>query len=229
MNKTIKRQGRKGVTRTLAVAIGLSAMAYSAPAFADVDIQFSDQLATYMGDIDRAEKDHEKVFRKYRVESSSYGLKPRAGVNKSRRSQIEWANERLFPNVDDYNVEALFTAMLDRGLKAADPNFAGKLVVSINKMRISDFPVAVIRLSHRSQISGTVKVYDASGKLVADHKVTTSLHPKRLAAAIYKGPDYAYAPLAQSTRVGPLAAQFTEKVLETLYPKYDAPGPVIIN
>ena len=45
----------------------------------------------------------------------------------------------------------------------------------------------------------------------------------------YHGPDYAYRAAALSTRVGPIAAEFTEKVLTTLYPEYDAPGLVVIE
>ncbi|MCJ9427943.1 hypothetical protein [Kordiimonas marina] len=229
MGRTLALRANWRTALMLSLVMGLSGMALSSPASAEVQVEFVGYLARYMGDISRIDARREKSFRQYRSERSAGDVPVITKRPPDRTDKTDWANERLFPNLADYNVPDLFMKMLERGLKAADPGFKGKLVVSIDKMKIGDFSVAVIRASRRTQMAATVSLYDANGKLVKRQRVVTSLHPKHWGLGPYAGPDYAYAPGAFNTRVGPLAAQFTEAVLETLYPKYDAPGPISVR
>lgn len=207
---------------------GLAAGLLAVPAMADVEVVFSDFLNAKMDRITAIEEEREAVFRDYRTEGTRTGLPPSARLNRSRFPGTEWANERLFPDVKGYNVPALFKAMMERGIREADPGFDGAVTLEIEKLRIENFSLAVIS-SRNTQVSGKVIVHDAHGNLVAEHKIWSSLVPEYSASQTYNGPNYAYRTAAMSSRIGPAAAEFTEKALEKLYPGYDAPGLVIVD
>ena len=202
--------------------------AIAAPAYADVDVQFEGYVADKMDRITSIERSREEVFREFRTEGSRTQVKPRDKLNVSYYAGTEWGNERIFPNYDDYNVPGLIKGMMERGMKEADPGFTGTVQVTIDKLRIKDFSLAVIS-SSTTQMSGTVKVLDAAGNVTAEHDIWAGIVPEYSVSNNYTGPGYAYTGSAVNTRVGPIAAEFTEKALETLYPDYDAPGLVILS
>ncbi len=215
-------------SRTLAVAGCFLTLGFALPAHADVDVQFEGYVADKMNRITAIDRNREDVFRNYRTEGSRGQVDPRDKLNVSYFAGTEWGNERVFPSYDDYNVPDLIKEMMVRGIKEADPDFNGTVQVTIDKLRIKDFSLAVIS-SSTTQMSGTVKVLDAAGNVTSEHDIWSGIVPEYSASNRYKGRNYAYVGSAVATRVGPIAAEFTEKALETLYPEYDAPGLVIVS
>lgn len=207
--------------RMLAACCIASAVSLTAPAAADVQVEFSGSLADYVGQISSIDRNREEVFREFRKEGTVNQLK-----TKATNGNTEWGNERVIPDLAAYDVPKLIQGMMERGIKAADPEFAGKVVVTVDKLRIKKFPLATIS-SHSTRMSGHVKVLDAAGNLVAEHDISTLIVPTYTTTS-YKGPDYAYLAGALDTRVGPIAAEFTEKALEKMYPGYDAPGAIVV-
>ncbi|SDE07118.1 hypothetical protein SAMN04488071_1993 [Kordiimonas lacus] len=212
----------------LAAALGAALMVPAAAAQADVTVSFTDRLEAKMDRINAIDGRREEAFREFRTEGTRGGLPPNARLNASLFAGTEWANERLFPDIKDYNVPALFQAMMERGIKAADPDFDGTVTVKIKKLQIEAFSLAGLR-GRNTQAAGDVTVLDADGNMVAQHYIWASIVPAYTASRSYTGPDYAYRKAATTTRVGPIAAEFTQKALGKLYPDYDAPGLVIVD
>ncbi len=200
----------------------------SVAAEADVKVSFTDRLQSKMDRINAIDLKREEAFREFRTEGTRGGLPPNAKLNASLFAGTEWANERLFPDIKDYNVPALFQGMMERGIKAADPDFDGTVVVHIQKLQVQSFSLAALR-SRNTQAAGDVVVLDAAGNELARHYVWAALVPEYTASRSYTGPDYAYRKAATTTRIGPIAAEWTEKALKKLYPDYDAPGLVIVD
>ena len=219
--------------KSLSVKLGLLAgLALTTTAVsasdATVELVFDEYLSKRMDSISRIDKQREKVFRKFRRDGSRQAQRPRDSLNNSRFFNTEWGNERLIPDLDDYSVPALITEMMMRGIKEADSDFDGRVVLEVTNLNVANFPLAAIQ-SFNSRMEGSVKMYDASGKLIAEHDVWTAIVPNFSASRNYKGPDYAYRGTAAATRVGPVAAEFTEDALNKLFPDYDAPGAVFLT
>ncbi|WP_025896698.1 hypothetical protein [Kordiimonas gwangyangensis] len=209
-------------------AASLAAVVLAAPAQADVDVKFEGYVADKMDAITRIDKSREKVFRRFREEGSRTQVRASDTLNRSYFSGTEWANERIFPDFSNYNVPDLIKGMMERGIKEADPDFAGTVEVTVDKIRVKDFSLAVVSAT-TTQMGGKVRVLDAAGNVVAEHDVWAGIVPEYSASTNYNGRNYAYLESAADTRIGPIVAEFTEKALETLYPNYDAPGLVLIH
>lgn len=215
-------------SRALVAAGCFLSLGFALPAQAEVNVEFTGVVAERMNRIAAIEMKREESFRKYRNEDVVWGPKTKAVFDRSYFSGTEWGNERLIPNIEDYSVPGLLKAMMERGIKAADPSFDGSVHITVEKMRIANFPLAVIG-STRTDMKGIVRVLDASGNLVAEHEIWSGLVREYSVSSHYDGPNYAYRAQAVHKRVGPIMAEFTEKVLETLYPDYDAPGLVVLQ
>ncbi len=213
---------------TRLIAAFLSLLIGSSAVLADVEVTFSDYLVGKMDRINAIDGQREAVFREFRTEGTRTAIPSNARLNRSRFAGTEWANERLFPELEDYNLPALIKAMMERGIKEADPAFDGTVQVKIDKLRIQFFSLAALR-GPNTQMSGDVEVLDAAGNVVKQNHIWAAIVPRYTAARGYDGPDYAYRTAALNTRVGPIAAEFTEKALRTLYPDYDAPGVVVVD
>ncbi|UTW54975.1 hypothetical protein [Kordiimonas sp. SCSIO 12610] len=209
------------------VMLGLSGTAFAESDI--IELSFSKYLAKRMDRISAIDKQREEVFRDFRRDGSRQAQRPRDRLNNSRFFQTEWANERLIPNLDDYSVPALIEEMMKRGIEEASPDgFNGRIVLDITELRIANFPLAAIN-SFNSRMKGVVKHYDENNNLIAEHKVWTALVPKFTAGRNYQGRDYAYLTTSGTTRVGPVAAEFTAKALEKIFPDYDAPDLVFLT
>lgn len=218
----------KSLARTVLATAAIAAAAFAAPAQAGVDVKFEGVVAERMDSITRIDKSREKVFRRFRQEGSRTQVRASDTLNRSYFAGTEWGNERIFPDFEAYNVPGLIQGMMERGIKEADPGFTGTVEVTVDKMRVKDFSLAVISAT-TTQMGGKVRVLDAAGNVVAEHDVWAGIVPEYSASTNYKGRNYAYLQSAENTRIGPVAAEFTEKALETLYPNYDAPGLVLIH
>jgi hypothetical protein len=195
----------------------------------ELEINFSEYLDKRMERISAIDRGREKVFRKYRRDGSRRSLRPRDVLNKSRFFQTEWANERLIPDLAEYSVPSLLTEMMKRGIEGANPDgFDGRVVLEVDKMYVSRFPLAAIN-SFNTRMEGKVKLFDNQGDLVAEYDLWTGLVPKFTASRNYKGPDYAYLSTSGATRVGPIAAEFVAEALEKVFPNYDAPDLIFLE
>lgn len=210
------------------IAAFLSLFLNSGLVSADVEVTFSDYLASKMDRINAIDEQREAVFREFRTEGTRTGIQPNARLNRGRFAGTQWAHERLFPNLEDYTIPGLIKAMMERGIKEADPDFKGSVQLEIDKLRVQSFSLAALR-GPNTQMSGDVTVLDAAGNVLQQHYIWTAIVPRYTAARSYDGPDYAYRAAALNTRIGPIAAEFTEKALRTLYPGYDAPGVVVVD
>lgn len=224
----LRKFASKYLLRTMMAAGGLSAVALAAPAEADVAVLFEGFVADKMDRISSIDKNREAVFRQFRTEGTRTQVEARDALNRSYFAGTEWGNERIFPELEDYSVPGLIKGMVERSLKAADPDFKGTVEVTIDKLRIKDFSLAVVSAAS-TQMGGKVRVLDAAGNVTAEHDVWAGMAPEYTAANNYTGPDYAYTAAALDTRVGPIAAEFVEKLIETLYPNFDAPGAVVVH
>jgi len=220
---------RKHIQAPLAaMVIGVaSLLAPAAPVSADVEIVFSDYLQDKMSRISLLDKKREEVFRQFRTDGTRSSISSRASLNRSRFSRTEWANERLIPDIDNYDVPSLIRAMMERGIQEADPDFDGKVITTIETLKVASFPHTALN-SFNTRIAGNIQMLDAAGNLVAEHDISAYLVPKYTGSRHYTGPEYAYRSGALSTRVGPIAAEFTEKALEKMFPVYDAPGLIVL-
>ncbi|MCK0067912.1 hypothetical protein [Kordiimonas laminariae] len=207
------------------------AAAFALPAKAEVTVTFSDYLNKKMGQIDRIEKSRESKFR----EASAEGPNPRvatgAAVLKTRFRDMNWGNAELIPDVDNYNVEALITAMMELGVKEAAPDFEGNINLHIKRINVNNFAaVSIASRNTPTRMQGTVSVYSREGDLIAEQKVMATVNRPNLSSLReFEGRGYAYAAAAKDTRVGPIAAEFTQKALERIFPTYDARGAVLVR
>jgi len=201
----------------------LSVSAIIPPAVANVEIVFSDYLQSKMIKISYHDKKREEAFREYRAEGNKSDA--RAGRFAYRNHRVPgWANENLIPNIDNYDVPSLIQAMMERGLKEADPDFDGTITVNVERLKVVHFPFIKIN-SSKTQMAGNVQVKNAAGDVVAEHHIVAYLSEHFSRSRFYDGPDYVYQIAAANTRIGPIATKFTEKVLEKIFPGYNAPGP----
>lgn len=202
------------------------------PSFAEntsaVKVTFSDFLNKQLPRINAIEQERERIFREFRMEGTRTAIPSNASNNRSRFGATEWGNERLVPELSEYSVENLFHALFEKGLQRVAPEFDGFLEVKITKLRVEDFSLASISQPN-TQIKGEVIMRNADGQLIAEKTIWTTLLTGFSAARVYTGPDYAYREGALNTRIAPIAVEFSEKVLESLFPDSDAPGVVIVE
>jgi hypothetical protein len=213
----------------ISLSLLVSTLAIANPDSNNVEVNFSSFLEKRMDRITALDKQREETFRKYRRDGARQSQLPRDRLNQSRFIQTEWANERLIPDIEQYSVPSLITEMMKRGIQGANPNgFEGRIVLDVDKMRVARFPLSAIN-SFNTVMEGKVKVFDRHGNLVDEHKVRTTLVPKFTASRSYDGEDYAYLTTAGSSRIGPIAAEFTAEALEKAFPGYEAPSLVFLQ
>jgi hypothetical protein len=216
----------KGTLLTLPILFSVSSMANIGTD--SLEVNFSERLDKRMDRISAIDKKREEVFRRYRRDGARQSQLPRNLLNNSEFSEVEWANERLIPNLEHYSIPSLITEMMKRGIEGAHPDgFDGRVVLDVDKMYVSSFPLAAIN-SFNTRMEGKIKIFDSEGKLVTEKKVRTTLVPKFTSSRQYDGPDYAYLSTAGTSRIGPIAAEFTAEALEKAFPDYDAPDLVFL-
>ncbi len=201
-------------------------MAFSAQA--EVKVSFSDSLNERMNRINAIEKKREKIFRQFRTEGTRANISRIAHFNISRFNGTEWGNERLVKELDDFTIPNLITGMFEKSIKEAAPDFDGDVLVHIDNLRVANSPLAWLT-SFNTRMAGTVKLVNTDGEVIAETTLSTIGVPEFSRSRNYKGRDYAYMRSARNTRVGPIAAEFNEKVFKQLYPDYDARGAIFLS
>ena len=221
MNRPFAKKG--AFFLVIPFATMLSVVSVPLPAVADVEIKFSDYLGNIMDEITYHEKKREKSFREFHAEGSRSDARARRFSYRNHRIP-GWANEALIPDFDDFDVPSLIKAMMEKGVKEANPKFDGTITVNVGTLRLVNFPFMKIN-SSRTRMVGDVLVKNADGDVTAEHHIVAYLSSRYSRSRFYDGPEYVYQIAAANTRIGPIAAKFTEKALEKIFPDYDAPGP----
>lgn len=212
----------KTILTTLVVALIVPAVS------ADVHVTFSEELNEKMDRIDAIEIRRETQFRKHGIESIGNVNATRLKFEARRYRGTEWGNERAIPELKDFSTQNLIAAMIERGVEEAAPGFEGDIHVHVKKLKVANFSLATLQ-SFQSWMEGDVTVKDADGNILDEHHINTGIVPKFSVSTRYKGRGYAFRDRYVGTRVGPIAAEFSQKALEKMYPSYDAPGLVVLR
>jgi hypothetical protein len=192
-----------------------SAVAGSAGAV-EVDIKFSERLAKLMPKINRIERGREEHFRRTRQTQKTTLVNPRRYA-RIRWPAIDWANEVLVPDFDDFSVETLTRGLVAASLERAGVNGVERVEVKLDRLYVKDHSLATI--SGRSSLArGSISAYDAAGKLIGTADLTAILVRDFLTASIYEGPDFAFPETSGRLRVGPTLAYFVYKGLGEIFP-----------
>lgn len=195
-----------------------------------VEINFREGIADILGRVDHVERVMEERFRKYRHTQRSHR---EAGVFRFSKSLTEgtrWANETLIPEVENYTVTNLITALTADNINRAAPEFEGRIVYEIDRFKVENHDVAILNGTN-SYMTGRVVALGADGEVMKAEKVTANLVVDPTVDREYTGPKYAFFQTDPANRVGPTVAYFVERALEKIWPdkKDEIHGPVIIR
>lgn len=210
----------------IAAATALPVM-LSAPAAADVEVIFSERIMGDMAALNQLELRREEFFREYRQEGARR-FRPQR-VDQVFLTGVDFAHEKLIPELEEYSVQALADAMAQYNLaqiKEHNPNHT--LRIEIEDFNISNYSLARYAQGP-TRMKGTMSIIDEAGNVVRSEKVRTAMLPKFTSVRRYDGKEYAYMRETMDVRMGPMLASFMEKGMEDLYPEADVPGPIFIR
>lgn len=215
----------------LMVITALAFVASSLPARADADVEvtLSSRLEAMEARIDAIEQIREKRFRKYQHYDRNAARSPRRFAN-ARYRDVAWANELLVPEVAAYGVRTLLSALVNESLNRAGADRSGMNIrVHLEKLHISDHPLARLHGSH-SYASGSISLVDqASGQVVRSIEFTATPAVYPSIDLGYKGPDFAFEDTDPTRRIGPTLAYFVMKGLGELYEDVEFPRPIAVT
>lgn len=203
-----------------------SAAAGSAGAV-DVDIKFSQNLAKVMPKVNSIERQREDQFRRYRQTK-------RTSFNNSRRlasahwPAVQWANEVLVPDFDDFSVEALTRGFVSASLARAGVDGVERVVIELDRLHVKNYSITTLRGPSNYAI-GSITAYDAAGNVIGTADVTANLVVDFLTAPRYEGNDFAFPDTSQHLRVGPTLAYFVYKGLGRIFPDREFARTVMIT
>lgn len=221
---------RRAVPYVLALCAGHAADAQTSPASGrQVEIAFSERLARSLPAIDRIERVREERFRASRIDTTA----DRRSVfhhAAARTTGVQWAGERLIPELEQYSVEALLRALVETNLDRAAPDFTGKLTLEIERIKIAGHALALLR-GPSSYAVGRIVLAGTDGRVLFEDRVQASLVVRPTLDLGHDGPEFAFAETDESDRAGPTLSYFVEKALERAWPerKADIHGPVIVR
>ena len=127
---------------------------------------------------------------------------------------------------EPFSVSDILTYMFERGVKEANPDFDGDVLVHVTRLGVPRHSVALLRTKH-GYMEGTVILIGTDGNLIAERKI--SAQPVRRYTSIlpYRGRHYPFPRSIVELQVGPTFAAFSQKALEKIFPDYDAPGLIL--
>ena len=206
--------------------IALAGLLFSAAGSAgavEVDIKFSKYLTKVMPRLDLIEREREEYFRRYRQSRRNS-----RELSTSRWPAVQWANEVLIPDLNDFSVEALTRAFVTASLERAGVDGVARVEIVLERLRVENHAVSIIS-GPNSMAKGTITAYDAAGNVIGTAAVTASLITKFLAAPRYNGTDFAFPDTSRRIRVGPTLANFVYKGLGKIFPGREFARPVLIT
>jgi len=196
---------------------------------AGVDVNFSGRVASNMAAINQVEQTHEAYFREFYDAYQSNRVKSVTKFNESRLRNVNWAGQSLIPDMADFTVENLTTAMVSESLERAGMgDLAGTIRLTIKRMKVSDYSLSALR-GNDTFVIGTIEHLDENGTVINSAKISTNLVFDRSVDINYQGPDFAFYAGDGKTRVGPALARFIEKGLESLFEGKEFSGVVFIG
>ena len=202
-----------------------SAAAGSAGAV-EVDIKFSQHLAKAMPRINVIERQREKYFRQHR-RTPSTSIKSTRMFATSRWSAVQWANEVLIPDVNDFSVEALTRGFVTASLERAGISGVERVEIELRSLRVANYSLAAMS-GPNSYAIGSITVYDAAGNTIGTADFTANLVTDFLVATSYDGSDFAFPDISIRQRVGPTLAYFVYKGLGRIFPDREFARTVLL-
>ena len=184
---------------------------------ANVDVSFSSKLTRNMDRLNAIEARHEEFFRTYRDSYRADRVDSAATFNKSRFGEVVWAGEALIPNIADFTVENLTTALVSESLERANMgNLEGTIRIRVDRIKVANHSLNFLR-STDSYVIGTIEHVGANGNVLKSTKVSANLVYDVSVDVHYAGPGFAFFSGDAALRVGPAIARFVEKGLENLF------------
>lgn len=208
------------------LGIALAGFLFSAAGSAEaveVDIRFSKYLTKVMPRINVVERQREEYFRRYRLTR-----RHTRGLSFARWPAVQWANQVLIPDLNDFSVEALTRGFVTASLERAGVDGVERIAIVLDLLRVEDHPVTIIS-GLNSVATGTITAYDAAGKVIGTADVTANLITNFIAAPRYNGTDFAFPDTSRRVRVGPTLANFVYKGLGKIFPGREFARTVLIT
>ncbi len=207
-----------------------SVMSGEVAAASVVEVTYSKGLSKRLDSIDRMEQTLEERFRKTGTDDASVRTSTINRFAKNRTSNTRWAGERLIPDVEDYGLTSLITALTVDNLARAQPDFDGSIRYEIDRLRVSSHPVAFLSGSH-SYVMGNITVLGPDGQILKSEDVSANLVVDPSVDLNYQGEKYAFIETDEEDRVGPTLSYFVKMALQSVFPdqKDEIYGPLIIR
>lgn len=200
-----------------------------ASADAQVEVALSPFLRDTLSRIDQVERRDEEEFRRHRTYDDSDRSSDRARFADSVLNRVEWANERLVPEAEQYGVENLVSALIHDGLgKAGLAGYDKRIRVTIERIGVRNHPVAPLRGASEFVTGRFEEIDPGSGEVARSVDVVSNLVVSPTADRSYHGPDLAFDDSDPTRRVGPSLAYFVSKGLEKLFPDHAFPKVVTV-
>jgi len=195
-----------------------------------IEVVFSDSISQALERVNHVERILEERFRKFRHTQRSHRS---AGVFRFSRTLTDgtrWANETLIPELENYTVVNLMKALTADNLARAVPDFEGRILYRINRLKIENHDVSFLN-GPSSYMTGEVVAHGPDGEVIGAYDVSANLVVNPTIDREYTGPEYAFFQTDPTQRVGPTAAYFVEKALERVWPdkEDEIHGPIIIR
>lgn len=205
-------------------------MAGEASAAPVVEVTYSKGLTKRLDGIDQMEQMLEERFRKTGTDDPSVTRSTISRFAKVKTAGTRWAGEQLIPDVKNYGLTPLVTALTVDNLARAVPDFDGTIHYEIDRLRVASHPVAYLSGSH-SYVMGKITVLAPDGSVMKSEAVSANLVVDPSVDLSYQGEKYAFIETDEEDRVGPTLSYFVKRALETAFPdhKDEIYGPVIIR
>ena len=194
---------------------------------ADVKITYSPKLQKHLSEINEHEIRSETEIREDRADWKALALKRGVDPEKIERNRKPRTNDRLIPDIEDYSVTNLLKVMFERGVKEADPDFKGDVLVHVERLGVHTHAVSVLRAGDTYMNRYCGNWWHLMALLLWKKKVSANPVRRFVSDRQYDGPNYVYWQGSLNQTVGPIFAYFSKKALDRLFPDYDAPGLVV--
>lgn len=208
----------------IAASLGASASAEIA-----VEVEYSTNLDNALARINAIERKRESNFRKYRDDIGIGRIRTEKRLAKSLVDGVNWANEFLVPDLNDFNVTNLLSAMvrknlLDAGLGDLD----GTIRIKIDRFKVANHSYSFLRGPH-SYVTGSFTHIDGAGAIIKSAPLSANLILNFTVNRSYQGPDFAYSDSDPDNRVGPTLTYFVKRGLDKLFPGNKFAKPIVIT
>ncbi len=197
------------------------------PAGVTVAVSFSNKLTRRIGAIDRVEQIMEERWRRHRITTAGVRASIADRRHYTERKVSVYAGERLIPDLDAYTAANIIKAATIYNLRRALPDFRGRIVYEIRKLKVARHPVAFLNGSH-SYATGRVRIETEDGQVLLERKVHTQLIADLSPVYHYDGPRLPFIPGDADRRVAPVLTAFVERALKAAFPdrKDKIMGPI---